>query len=247
MLLRSVLYTPSSSVRMIEKGLKAGADRVIIDLEDAVHVHNKEVARANLNQVAVSKRAVLRVNGLDTTWGKQDVQAAIALNYATIVLPKVNGKRDIEELVSITKGAVDIWAMIETPLGVLHANEIASCKQVSTLVLGTSDLAKELECETSMQRSELMTSFGLTLLAAKAYGKRILDGVHLDLSDTTGFEFACMQAKQLGFDGKTLIHPKVLNFKFLFVSFGVDNWVYQSNVFAHCSSNQICLSSTKGV
>ena len=214
---RSVLYMPGSNARALEKAKSLPADGLILDLEDATAPDKKVEAR---DQVCAAVKAggygkrelIIRVNGLDTEWGADDVRAAAQVPCDAILLPKVETAAQIAELVSLMDGAdprTRIWCMIETPLGVLNAKEIASAHPwVSCFVMGTSDLTKDLHAQHTSMRLPMLTSLGICLLAARAYDLAILDGVYLDLDDADGFRGSCVQGLELGFDGKTLIHPK---------------------------------------
>jgi citrate lyase subunit beta / citryl-CoA lyase len=216
---RSLLYMPGSNPRALEKARGLLADGLIIDLEDAVAVEAKESARA-IVAVALSaggygpRELVLRVNPLDSPWGHADLAAAATMPIDGVLLPKVESADRVRLTISLLDalGAPErlaIWCMIETPLGVLAAREIAAASpKLAALVLGTSDLTKELHAVSTRDRLPLITSLGLVMLAARAFGLAILDGVHLDLSDEEGFALSCRQGRELGFDGKTLIHPK---------------------------------------
>ncbi len=214
---RSVLYMPGSNARALEKAKSLPADGLILDLEDATAPDKKVEAR---QQVCAAVKAggygkrelIIRVNGLDTEWGASDVRAAAEVPCDAILLPKVETKAQIADLVSLMRGAdarTKIWCMIETPLGVLNAQDIASAHPlVSCFVMGTSDLTKDLHAQHTSLRLPMLTSLGMCVLAARAYDLAILDGVHLDLDDADGFRASCVQGLELGFDGKTLIHPK---------------------------------------
>jgi citrate lyase subunit beta/citryl-CoA lyase len=216
---RSLLYMPGSNPRVLEKARGLLADGLIIDLEDAVAVEAKESARS-IVAVALSaggygpREVVLRVNPLDSPWGHADLAAAATMPIDGVLLPKVESADRVRLTISLLDalGAPErlaIWCMIETPLGVLAAREIAAASpRLAALVLGTSDLTKELHAVSTRDRLPLITSLGLVMLAARAFGLAILDGVHLDLSDEEGFALSCRQGRELGFDGKTLIHPK---------------------------------------
>ncbi|MCC9620924.1 CoA ester lyase [Thalassospira sp. MA62] len=218
---RSVLYMPGSNARALEKGRTLPADGLILDLEDAVAPDAKELARDQivdaLEQGGYGKREIhVRTNGLNTPWGHADIVAAANTCADVILLPKVESADTVCLAASImeAEGAHDdmrIWCMMETPLGILHANEIAAAHpRLGGFVMGTSDLAKDLNCAHTPDRQPLITSLGLCLLAARAHGLAILDGVHLDLSDDDGFAASCKQGREMGFDGKTLIHPKTI-------------------------------------
>lgn len=219
---RSVLYMPGSNARALEKGRTLKADSLIFDLEDAVASDAKELARdqiiAALKEGDYGHREVMvRVNGLDTPWGHDDIAAMSTCGAHALLLPKINGASrvlEVEELMDAA-GAPEkmaIWCMMETPLGMLHAEEIAfSSPRMRGFVLGTSDLAKDLHAAHTRGRLPMITSLGLCMLAARAAGIAIVDGVHLDLADDEGFEYSCRQGLELGFDGKTLIHPKTID------------------------------------
>ncbi len=218
---RSVLYMPGSNARALEKGRGLPADALILDLEDAVAPDAKALARRQIVEALAAggygrREIVIRVNGLDAPWGRDDVAAACATPADAILVPKVEGAEAVRavEAAMAKAGAADamaIWCMIETPLGALHAEEIAAAGgRVACLVMGTSDLTKDLHAEHTPDRVALITGLGLCLLAARAHGLAILDGVHLDLADDEGFAAACRQGRALGFDGKTLIHPKTI-------------------------------------
>ena len=212
---RSLLFMPGANARALDKARELPADGLIFDLEDAVAPGAKEAARANvaaaLRQGGYGRRElVLRVNPLDSAWGEADLQAAAAMPLDAVLLPKIESAARVRETMA-RLGAVSgpaVWCMIETPRGVLAAAEIAAAPRVAALVMGTSDLTKDLRAREAPGRLPLLTSLQLVLLAARAYGLAALDGVHLDLADDAGFAAACEQGRALGFDGKTLIHPK---------------------------------------
>ncbi len=218
---RSVLYMPGSNARALAKGKTLPADGLILDLEDAVAPDAKEQAR---EQVVAAVRGggyghrelFVRVNGLDTRWGHADLCAAAASGAHAVLLPKVESADEVRraERVLVAAGAPDglaLWCMMETPRGILHAEEIADASpRLAGFVLGTSDLAKDLHAAHTAMRLPMLVSLGTCLLAARAAGIAILDGVHLDLGDEEGFRASCVQGAELGFDGKTLIHPKQL-------------------------------------
>jgi citrate lyase subunit beta/citryl-CoA lyase len=219
---RSVLYMPGSNARALEKARTLPTDVLILDLEDAVAPDAKADAREQVAAAAASggygkREVVIRANALDTPWGEADITAAATSGADAILLPKVESAATVAEAEKIMDraGAPDsqaIWCMMETPLGMLHAEEIASASlRVACLVMGTSDLAKDLHARHTRERLPMLTSLGLCLLAARAFGLAIVDGVHLDLQDEAGLEAACRQGVELGFDGKTLIHPKQID------------------------------------
>ena len=219
---RSALYMPGANTRALEKSRGLPADVLILDLEDAVAPDAKAQARANiaaaLGQGGYGKREmVMRVNGLATPWGHADLAAAAAMPLDAVLLPKVESADAVRQAEAVlaaagAPAAMAVWCMMETPLGMLHAEEIAAATpRVACLVMGTSDLAKDLHARHTRDRLPMLTSLGLCLLAARAYRLAILDGVHLDLADDQGFADSCAQGRELGFDGKTLIHPKTLD------------------------------------
>jgi len=224
LLLRSALYTPGSRRRAVAKGREVDADCLILDLEDAVAPSAKEEARTvvleEMSKGGYGDRAVtVRVNGLDTPWGSADLQAV--RNYiettrggtkvAAVVLPKVESAEHVVKCISMLGERAPVWSMIETPLGVLNANNIASAHpQMRCLVAGSSDLTKDLHALHTSDRLPLLFSLSQIVLAARANHIFALDGVHLDLEDDAGFAASVTQGRQMGFDGKTLIHPKTV-------------------------------------
>jgi citrate lyase subunit beta/citryl-CoA lyase len=217
---RSALYVPGANQRALDKARDVDADVLIFDLEDAVHPDRKDVARdqviAALRKGGYRAETVVRVNPLGGKLGAADIKAAARSGCQAVLLPKVESAKEMRDaaLRLAAAGApenVVLWAMIETPLGVLRAQEIAlSSPHLACLVMGTSDLVKDLRARHSEDRLAIMPSLGLCLLAARAAGLPILDGVHLDLNDDAGFAAACRQGADMGFDGKTLIHPKTI-------------------------------------
>jgi citrate lyase subunit beta/citryl-CoA lyase len=202
---------------------------IILDLEDSISPNAKDEARRNVMRsfedgagFKPKTTVTLRVNGTESPWWKDDLAALVANPAAlrqvdAIVLPKVNRKDDInmcieefQRLGGSKSTKIPIWAMIETPLGVINVEEIASHQDVSCLVLGTADLTKDMHAQHTPDRLPMMYSLSKSLLAARAYGKRALDGVHLDLKDEEGFRSVCAQGRAMGFDGKTLIHPSTI-------------------------------------
>jgi citrate lyase subunit beta/citryl-CoA lyase len=215
---RSVLYMPGANERALEKAKSLPADALILDLEDAVAPDAKADARQRVAAAAASgdygaREVTIRVNGLDTEWHADDVAAAAAAGPDAVVVPKINSVADVAAVEKALEagGAPDrtvIWAMLETPVAMLRAAEIATASErLAVLVMGTNDLAKELHAEHVPGRQPLLTGLGLCLLAARHAGKAIVDGVYNDIRDVEGFEAECVQGRQMGFDGKTLIHP----------------------------------------
>ncbi len=216
---RSVLYMPGSNVRALEKARGLPADALILDFEDAVAPDAKELARQQVVEAVAAggygkRELIVRINPLDSPWGHEDLTAVATSGADAVLLPKVESAAMVHDLEMQMVGAgapddMDIMCMMETPLGMLHAEAVASAsKRLSCLVMGTSDLVKELQASHTDARLPVLTSLGLCLLAARAFGLAIVDGVHLDLQDDEGFAEACLQGQELGFDGKTLIHPK---------------------------------------
>ncbi len=215
---RSVLYMPGANERALEKAKTLPADALILDLEDAVAPDAKADAREQVCAAAAAgeygdRELTIRVNGLDTEWHDADLRAAAQAGPAAVVVPKVDSAREVHNIERALElgGAPEhtrIWAMLETPVAMLHAAEIAAASdRLTVLVMGTNDLAKELHAEFVPGRAPLLGGLSLALLAARATGKVILDGVYNDVKDLEGFEAECLQGRQFGFDGKTLIHP----------------------------------------
>lgn len=214
---RSVLYMPAANARALEKAKAIPADALIFDLEDAVAPDSKETAREQAAAAAASgeygrREVTIRCNGLDTPWGADDIAAAAAAGPSAVVIPKVSG---VEGLTEVAKrldaaGAPDhtrIWAMVETPLAIFSVREIAAFERVEVLVMGTNDLAKELRAQLVPGRAPLYPHLATAVLAAREAGVVILDGVYNDVRDPEGFEVEARQGFEMGFDGKTLVHP----------------------------------------
>ena len=214
---RSVLYMPGANTRALEKAKSLPADSLILDLEDAVAPDAKAQARENIRAALVTgfghREAVVRINGLNTQWGLDDLRAFADTKADAILLPKVESASQIREVASLLKqfnpaSAMKIWAMIETPLAIFKLPEIASSHpMLEALVLGTSDLVKDLHARHTPNRVESQTALSLSVLAARAHKLCVLDGVHLSLDDEDGLRQSCIQGRDMGFDGKTLIHP----------------------------------------
>ena len=219
---RSVLYMPGSKPRALEKARGLAADALILDLEDAVAPGEKVTAREGVVAALAEggygpRETVVRVNGLDTEWGAADLDAAAATGADAILVPKVESAAMVAEVERrmIAAGAPDsmlVWAMMETPLGVLRADEIAQASaRMGCFVMGTNDLVKDLGADHMPGRESVLTSLGLCILAAKAHGLAIVDGVHNAFRDLDGLRASCEQGRAMGFDGKTLIHPAQLD------------------------------------
>lgn len=218
---RSLLYMPGSNTRALDKGRSLPADGLILDLEDAVAPDAKGDARGNiaaaLREGGYGQREIIvRLNGLDTEWGREDLELMATAGADALLLPKVESAEMVRQAEALMGAAgapedLSIMCMMETPLGVLKAAEIAAASpRLSCLVMGTSDLVKDLNARHTADRLPVLTSLSLCILAARANGLAIVDGVHLDLNDAEGFAAQCMQGRTLGFDGKTLIHPKTI-------------------------------------
>ena len=209
---RSVLYMPSSNARALEKARTIPADAIIFDLEDAVAPDAKELAREQACAAVTSggygrRELTIRCNGLDTPWGEDDLRAAGAAGPAAVVVPKVSGVAHLEQVVRLLPDGLPVWAMVETPTAVFDVRAIAAHPAVAALVLGTNDLAKELRAALVPGRAPLLPHLATALLGAREAGKVVLDGVYNDVKDLEGFEAECRQGADLGFDGKTLVHP----------------------------------------
>jgi len=209
--LRSVLYIPGSKPRALDKARGLAVDVIIFDLEDAVSVDEKVAARDTLAEALATggygaRMKIIRINALDTIWGADDARAAVSMGADAILLPKVSAPADLDALAEIT-GDAPLWAMMETPLGMLNAVAIAAHPMLHGMVMGTNDLAKELQTRFRADRLPLQTGLGLCLLAAKAHGLAIVDGVYNAFKDDAGLDVECTQGRDMGFDGKTLIHP----------------------------------------
>jgi len=205
---RSALYIPGSKDRALEKARGLPVDVILFDLEDAVSPDAKVAARDTLYAALAddgygARLKIVRINALDTEWGAADAVAVAAMNCDAILLPKVNGSDDVDALAALVPD-LPIWAMMETPQGILNAAAIAAHPRIAGFVLGTNDLAKDLN---SRARAALMTSLQMCLLAAKAAGIVALDGVYNAFKDEDGLRAECTEGRDMGFDGKTLIHP----------------------------------------
>lgn len=212
--LRSVLYIPGSRARALEKARQLPADAIIFDLEDAVAPDEKSTARTVLAEALAAggygtRLKIVRINGLETPWGREDALAAVKMGADAVLLPKVDRASDLDALADIT-GDTPLWAMMETPAGMLAAAEIAAHPLCQGMVMGTNDLAKDMGTRFRSDRLPLMAGLGLSLLAAKAHGVAIIDGVYNAFKDTDGLAAECAQGRDMGFDGKTLIHPAQL-------------------------------------
>lgn len=214
---RSVLYMPAANERALEKAKSIAADAIIFDLEDAVAPDAKDAARPNACAAASSgeygtRELTIRCNGLDTPWGAADLAAAATSGASAVVIPKVASLAHVDEISTHLDAAgapatMGIWAMIETPTAIFDVRAIAAHPRVVVLVMGTNDLARELRAALVPGRQPLLAHLATALAAAREAGKVILDGVYNDVKDLDGFRAECIQGAQMGFDGKTLIHP----------------------------------------
>ena len=214
-ILRSALYMPGINQKAMDKALNLDCDAVVLDLEDAVEVSKKEdsrqlVIRQIENNDYGPRVVVVRVNDLGTKWGEQDVAAVANLPIQAILVPKVSEIRDISHVVDLLNrlgSELPIWIMVETPLAIININELARQPRVTALVMGTSDLVVDLCAEHLEERQNISYALQRSIIAARAFGKKILDGVHLDFRDLDSLRNVCRLGKSMGFDGKTLIHP----------------------------------------
>lgn len=216
---RSVLYMPGANARALDKARTLDADALILDLEDAVAPDAKELARAQvasaLREGGFGRReCIVRVNALDTPWGPDDVRAIAQAGADAVLLPKVESAAQLAALGEALDAAgapadLPLWAMAETPMGFLRLDAIAGGHaRLAAIVVGTSDLVKDLHARHTPARHETLLARSLAVMAARAHGLAVLDGVHLDLNDDAGLQDACRQGRDQGFDGKTLIHPR---------------------------------------
>jgi citrate lyase subunit beta/citryl-CoA lyase len=219
---RSVLYMPGSNARALEKAREIPADALILDLEDAVAPAAKEAARSQVCDAVKAggygpRELVIRTNGIDTPWFADDLAAATEAKPDAILIPKISAPETLEQIGGLMNGlwadpAIQIWAMIETPLAILDIERIARAARdpatrLACFVMGTNDLAKETRARFVPGRVPMLPWLTSAILAARAYGIDIVDGVYADLQDEDGFRAECEQGRDFGFDGKTLIHP----------------------------------------
>jgi citrate lyase subunit beta/citryl-CoA lyase len=218
---RSVLYMPGSNARAVEKARTLPADCIVLDLEDSVAPDAKSAARAQACAAVKAggfgpREVVVRINSLDTAWWRDDITAATAVRPDAILVPKVSSSGHLERIAEALADlgadrSIQVWAMMETPLAVLNAAAIAAATdgrtRLSAFVMGTNDLAKDTRVRIAPGREALRPWLMTCVAAARAYGLDILDGVYNDIADTEGFTRECGAARDLGFDGKTLIHP----------------------------------------
>lgn len=219
---RSALYSPGANPRAMQKIPQVDADVFILDLEDSATLDGKTEARDNVRSFLEqwqpdSREMIVRVNGADTIWCREDIASVVGLGIDGILVPKINSADDVQRVEEMLDSAgapprLRLWCMIETPLAVLNLQPIAQqaaarASRMSVWVMGTNDLAKELRAAHTPERTPMLYALSAAVMAARAYGIAILDGVHNDIADPDGLARTCEQARALGFDGKTLIHP----------------------------------------
>jgi citrate lyase subunit beta / citryl-CoA lyase len=223
---RSVLYMPGSNVRALEKARTLAVDAVVLDLEDSIAPDAKPAARAQVAEALAaggfgSREVIVRVNGLETEWGLDDLNTIVRARPDAILVPKVSDPGKLEDvadrLVDVSADPkIRVWAMMETPLAMLRADAIAAVAKddetrLSAFVMGTNDLAKETRARILPGRAGMLPWMMTCVAAARAYGLDVIDGVYNDLGNAEGFKEECAQARDLGFDGKTLIHPNQID------------------------------------
>jgi len=214
---RSMLYVPGCSMRYLNKARALRVDSVILDLGDPILVELKEESRRNVVEAVLAggfgrREVVVRVNDLDSPWGRGDVQAVAGIGADAVLFPNVESKADVLEGLSLLDGAggkhLPIMVMIESPIGVLRAEEIASASErIACIVMATGDLLNQLHGRRTPDRIAVVHSLSRVLLAGRAYDRAVVDGISTDLKDMQSFEYACRLARDLGFDGKSLVHP----------------------------------------
>ena len=218
---RSMLYMPGSNARAIEKGRSLAADAIIFDIEDAVAVEAKALARNQITAAIAAggygdKELIVRINGLGSEWFDADISSIAKSGADGVLLPKVESAAAVRDTEKRLAGAgapagMAIWCMMETPLGILRSADIAAASpHIAGMIMGTNDLALELRCRPTPDGAAFLTSFGLCILAARAHGLAVIDAVYNDLTDDEGFAESCRRGRTLGFDGKSLIHPKTI-------------------------------------
>ncbi|WP_116237053.1 HpcH/HpaI aldolase/citrate lyase family protein [Parasphingopyxis lamellibrachiae] len=210
---RSCLYMPGANTRALEKAKTLPADVVIFDLEDAVAPSVKEEAREQVAEAVKAggygpREVIIRINGLDTDWASDDLKMVKAVKPDGVLVPKVSRAQDIDGAAGI---GVPVWAMIETPLAILNISAIAAAPNLSAMVMGTNDLAKDMQAKLRPGREAFVTALSMTVMAARTHGKIVIDGVFNAISDDAGLASECEQGREFGFDGKTVIHPDQLD------------------------------------
>ena len=228
-LFRSILYIPGSNTKALEKAKGLDCDGLIFDLEDAVIPEKKDEARVAVKkyltgnrQTYGNKKIIVRVNSCDTVWGEEDFISAVDMAPDAILLPKISSADDFDKYLSMLKHDLNpdikVWAMIESAASIVNIKDIATAtKNLEGFVMGTNDLAKELNISNAADRQAIGTALSITNIVAKAHSLICVDGVYNRFRDLLGFEEECKQGKRFGFDGKTIIHPsqiKVANIAF---------------------------------
>lgn len=217
---RSMLYVPGCNTHYLERARTLHADSVILDLGDPVLVECKVQSRENVVQYVTeggygSREVVIRVNDIDSQWGPDDIKAAAKTNADAILFPNIESREDVLTALSLLDDAggshLPIMVMIESPIAVLNAKEIASASdRIVCIVMATSDLISQLHAQVTHERSAILTSLSLVVLAARAYGRAVVDGITSDFKNMHSFEYACRLGRDMGFDGKSLVHPAQL-------------------------------------
>ena len=214
---RSMLYVPGCNPHYLEKARSLQVDSIILDLGAPILLSAKEESRTNvvnaLKQGGYGNReVVVRVNDLDSEWGYEDVTAVANLGADAILFSSIESQDDVMAAIHAMEEAgnteTPIMVMIESPLAVLHAEEIARASdRIACMVMATSDLISDLHARPTLERTAIRTSLSWVVLAARAYGRAVIDGIHSDLKDMQAFEYACRIGRDMGFDGKSLVHP----------------------------------------
>lgn len=217
---RSMLYVPGCNTHYLERARTLHADSVILDLGDPVLVECKVQSRENVVKYVTeggygSREVVIRVNDIDSKWGPDDIKAAAKTNADAILFPNIESREDVLTALSLLDDAggshLPIMVMIESPIAVLNAKEIASASdRIVCIVMATSDLISQLHAQVTHERSAILTSLSLVVLAARAYGRAVVDGITSDFKNMHSFEYACRLGRDMGFDGKSLVHPAQL-------------------------------------
>ncbi|MBA3695575.1 MAG: CoA ester lyase [Methylotenera sp.] len=217
---RSMLYVPGCNTHYLERARTLHADSVILDLGDPILIECKEESRANVARYVNesgygSREVVVRVNDLDSIWGADDIKAVARLKVDAVLFPNIESREDVLTALSRLDAAggshLPIMVMIESPIAVLNAKEIASASdRIACIVMATSDLISQLHARVTHERSAILTSLSLVILAARAYGRAVVDGITSDFKNMHSFEYACRLGRDMGFDGKSLVHPAQL-------------------------------------
>jgi citrate lyase subunit beta/citryl-CoA lyase len=214
---RSMLYVPGCNMRYLNKARTLKVDSVILDLGDPILVEMKDASRRNVAESVLAggygrREVVVRVNDLDSPWGREDVRAVANIGADAVLFPNVESKEDVAEALALLDasggGHLPIMVLIESPIGVLRAEDIASASdRIACIIMATGDLLTQLHGRRTPERTAVMHSLSHVLLAGRAYDRAVVDGISTDLKDMQSFEFACRLARDLGFDGKSLVHP----------------------------------------